>query len=185
MKSNHTLLPSYLDDSLISEILSIGEKQPWRAGMVGSDGFGTHNTGIRSVDLINIDAYYHPQLYNILKHAIEVFNVTTDRNYSITGINQIDLLHYKSGGHYDFHKDIGEGNSQHERKVSCIAQLSDPDDYEGGDFVLAGEDISIDEKAVRRRQGTLILFDSRSSHQITPITKGERYSLIAWGVGRV
>ena len=28
--------------------------------------------------------------------------------------------------------------------------------------------------------GTVIVFDSRLTHEVTPITKGERYSLVKW-----
>ena len=29
-------------------------------------------------------------------------------------------------------------------------------------------------------KGTVIVFDSRLTHEVTPITKGERYSLVKW-----
>jgi predicted 2-oxoglutarate/Fe(II)-dependent dioxygenase YbiX len=179
------VLPSYVEDEVIDETIAISERQAWHAGNVGSDGFGRYDPEIRSVDLMNIDTYYHPRLYNIMKHTIEVFNVSTNRNYSITGINQMDLLHYKEGGQYNFHRDTTQGMTHHERKISCIVQLSNPEDYEGGDFVLDAEEVSIDEKELRRKRGTVILFESRLDHRILPITKGERYSLIGWGVGRV
>ena len=34
-----------------------------------------------------------------------------------------------------------------------------------------------------RDQGTVIVFDSRDWHRVTPVTKGTRYSLVCWTVG--
>ena len=34
-----------------------------------------------------------------------------------------------------------------------------------------------------KQQGTLILFPSYVLHQVTPVTKGERNSLVAWVTG--
>ena len=34
-----------------------------------------------------------------------------------------------------------------------------------------------------RDQGTVIVFDSRDYHRVTPVTKGTRYSLVCWTVG--
>ena len=34
-----------------------------------------------------------------------------------------------------------------------------------------------------KEQGTVIVFDSRDWHRVTPVTKGVRYSLVCWTVG--
>ncbi len=41
--------------------------------------------------------------------------------------------YYEGGGHYDWHVDIGPQNISH-RKVSVTIQLSDSDEYEGGEL---------------------------------------------------
>ena len=33
------------------------------------------------------------------------------------------------------------------------------------------------------KQGSVIVFDSRDYHRVTPITKGIRYSIVCWTVG--
>lgn len=84
--------------------------------------------------------------------------------------------YYEGGGHYGWHIDVGPGSINH-RKVSCTIQLSDPDEYEGGDFeVWAGGDF----KTIERKQGCAILFPSFLMHRITPVTKGTRRSLVLW-----
>jgi PKHD-type hydroxylase len=79
-------------------------------------------------------------------------------------------------GHYDWHSDLGTGRFSR-RKLSLSVQLSAADAYEGGDleFHLRGLD------AVKmRQQGTMIAFPSYLEHRVTPVVRGERYSLVAW-----
>lgn len=67
------------------------------------------------------------------------------------------------------------------RKLSFSIQLSDPDEYEGGQFQL------LDERnksyIAPREKGTIILFDSRTKHRVRPVTKGVRKSIVGWVVG--
>jgi PKHD-type hydroxylase len=85
-------------------------------------------------------------------------------------------VYYEGGGHYGWHMDIGPGSINH-RKISCTIQLSDPDEYEGGDFeIWTGGNF----KTAERKQGCAILFPSFLMHRITPITKGTRRSLVLW-----
>lgn len=56
-------------------------------------------------------------------------------------------------------------------------QLSDGDGYDGGDreFHLSGLDA-----AKMRQQGARIAFRSFHEHRVTPVIRGERFSLVAW-----
>jgi PKHD-type hydroxylase len=67
------------------------------------------------------------------------------------------------------------------RKLSFSLLLSDPDDYEGGQFQLMGYDNKMYE--VPQKKGTLIIFDSTTLHRVRPIKKGTRKSLVGWVVG--
>lgn len=85
-------------------------------------------------------------------------------------------VYYEGGGHYDWHIDIGPNAINH-RKVSITIQLSDPNEYEGGDLeIWTGGEF----KTIERRQGCAIIFPSFLMHRITPITKGVRRSLVLW-----
>jgi PKHD-type hydroxylase len=66
------------------------------------------------------------------------------------------------------------------RKLSFSIQLSDHNSYEGGDFLLyCGEEPIV----LPKEQGKLIAFPSFNLHEVKPVTKGERYSLVAWITG--
>lgn len=63
-----------------------------------------------------------------------------------------------------------------ERKMNLIVQLSDENDYAGGDLIVGQHTCS-------REQGTGIFFPSHYTHSVTEITSGNRFSLVghAWG----
>ena len=67
------------------------------------------------------------------------------------------------------------------RKLSFVLQLSDPDDYEGGNTQLIDEGGST--YFLPRKKGTMALFDSRTQHRVLKVTKGMRKSLVGWTVG--
>ncbi|MDB2656544.1 2OG-Fe(II) oxygenase [Crocinitomicaceae bacterium] len=66
------------------------------------------------------------------------------------------------------------------RKLSVTVQLSDPDEYEGGDL-----EFMINHKTVKapRKKGTIVVFPSFIMHRVTPITKGTRQSIVGWVSG--
>lgn len=85
------------------------------------------------------------------------------------------------GEHYDWH--IDRGNNYGIRKLSLSMQLSDPENYEGGDLELwfGGKDEEII-KAPRER-GMIMFFPSWAMHRVTPVTQGTRHSLVCWVSG--
>ena len=78
-------------------------------------------------------------------------------------------------GRYDWHTDFGI--LEQTRKLSISVQLSDPQDYEGGDLEF---DISTEITKAGRERGMAIAFPSFARHRVAPVTKGARYSLVAW-----
>ena len=68
------------------------------------------------------------------------------------------------------------------RKLSFVVQLSDPDDYEGGNLQLLDE--AGNSYIAPRQRGTVILFDSRTQHRVQKVRTGVRKSLVGWVVGK-
>lgn len=83
------------------------------------------------------------------------------------------------GGKYDQHIDKIYGGVI--RKLSIVVQLTDPSEYDGGDFEIM--DGSTPEKLFRDK-GTLIAFPSYTLHRVTPVTRGTRNSLVGWVTGK-
>lgn len=92
------------------------------------------------------------------------------------------VAHYRGtvGGHFSWHLDIGAGPVAARRKLTLVAQLSDDEDYEGGDLeIMPGA------QAIRadRTRGSVTLFPSFLLHRVTEVSRGERSSLTVWAHG--
>lgn len=92
----------------------------------------------------------------------------------------IQIARYASTdqGFYNWHTDFGDIAPN--RKLSISVQLSHPDDYEGGDLELFFRDPVYQ---MERTRGAFIAFPSFAVHRVTPVTKGTRWSLVAWVSG--
>jgi predicted 2-oxoglutarate/Fe(II)-dependent dioxygenase YbiX len=101
--------------------------------------------------------------YNAL---VPTFHIDIDTGYQ--------LLRYKEGEFYVQHTDSFK---EQQRSLSCSIQLNE--DYEGGEFALFDREIMI-----RTKPGSAIVFPSNFMypHEIMPVIKGTRYSIITWMV---
>jgi PKHD-type hydroxylase len=103
-------------------------------------------------------------------------------NFHITTVkDNIQLSEYVASntgdahGKYDWHMDFGQNVST--RKLSMTIQLTDPNDYEGGDLEFM---IHRDIIKAPRSKGTVIIFPSYLQHRVTEVTSGIRHSLVTW-----
>lgn len=82
-------------------------------------------------------------------------------------------------GHYGMHIDkMLDGTV---RKLSLTIQLSAPEDYEGGELALQ---FSKEPEFMPKELGKMVVFPSYVLHEVRPVTKGTRYSLVAWITGK-
>lgn len=169
-----------LDDPTVHKIITECEYyEPQNANL----GFGGDNTDnqvrrseVRWVDRNDPNSRFIADLiWNFAEEANrDVFG------FDITLIRDIQYTIYKAQdlGKYDWHFDTFWANPKTtDRKISVIIQLSDPDDYEGGDF-------EIDPQYVQpegiRQKGSIFVFPSFLRHRVTEVTKGTRKSLVSW-----
>lgn len=85
----------------------------------------------------------------------------------------------KDGDFYDYHLDI-DGSYGVQRKISIVVQLSDQEDYEGGELELK---TSKNSYVADKSKGSILLFPSFCLHKVHPVTKGKRNSLVLWVSG--
>lgn len=81
------------------------------------------------------------------------------------------LQTYETGGVYQPHMDGTPGQM---RKLTAVALLSHPDDYDGGSLR-----INVNPKAFRvpRTRGTIVVFQHWVEHEVLPITDGKRQTI--------
>ena len=102
--------------------------------------------------------------------------------FNLFGINEgFQFTNYKApSGKYGKH--IDRAMNIPVRKLSISIQLTNPKKYEGGELKLYNG--KKEGSVMDKEQGTLIIFPSYILHEITPITKGERDSLVTWVTGK-
>ena len=66
------------------------------------------------------------------------------------------------------------------RKLTLVLQLSDPSEYEGGELQSL---TSLQPGTVNKKKGIIAAFPSWTLHQVTPVTKGVRKTLVIWVAG--
>jgi PKHD-type hydroxylase len=92
---------------------------------------------------------------------------------------QFTEYHGSQEGEYGWHFDTFWGNpTTYDRKLSVVIQLSDPTDYEGGEFQIDPQFQKIPEEFKQR--GSILVFPSPIRHRVTPVTSGLRKSLVSW-----
>ncbi len=89
---------------------------------------------------------------------------------------RLQFTAYEIGHFAHWHLDVGSERYSI-RKLGFTIQLTDPADYEGGEF----EVLTFNEPvALPKTRGTAIIFPSYILHRVKPITAGTRMSLIGW-----
>ena len=118
-------------------------------------------------------------------------------NYDLDHFQPIQFAEYKGSENYrafyDWHQDSdGLRKGGEVRKLSLSLPLSNPDTFEGGKLEfynggkplpdmgeIKGEQVTKDINS----QGTVIVFDSRDWHRVSPMISGVRHSIVCWTVG--
>ncbi len=150
------------------------------------------NKGIRHGEVIFLertDPEFH-QVFQALDYCVDEAN---DQwfgvSYNRRGARSLQFSIYRAdavgGGHYyNAHQDASlvSGDLPTQRKLSVVVQLSDPGDYDGGDFQMHHVTAHPPKDAIRRR-GTVLIFPSLVMHGVTAVTRGTRYSLVGWYPG--
>jgi PKHD-type hydroxylase len=94
-------------------------------------------------------------------------------------------IHYKpqfmDGNHPEKYQDFINTNCESIRKLSVVVQLSNPEDYQGGNLQIMDENGK--SYFVPRKKGTIIIFDSRANHRVLKVKSGVRKSLVCWVCG--
>ena len=167
-----------LCDAILEEF---SNEEEWQKTGVGND--GKINDKIRTAETVLI-SYPHvieknPKIRQKLDKYIFASAGLTIKKYNehfplcrIEEDSGYELLRYKEGQFYVQHTDSFKAAP---RAVSCSFALND--DFEGGEWGFFDR-----EKVLKAPKGSAVLFPSNFMypHEIMPVTKGVRYSIITW-----
>jgi len=150
------------------------------------------DTSIRISDIKWVNNQW---VYDLIFPYMEEANKSAGWNFDIQSAETPQLTRYKKEGFYNWHSDGGADSLSiydsskgkflqgYARKLSMSILLNE--DFSGGKFQFIGiyngkrKILTPDFKGI----GSIIVFPSFMEHRVTPITKGIRYSLVAWFLG--
>ena len=150
-------------------------KGNWNPAGVSNKTIDNH----RKSDIVWINEKW---VYDLIIPYMSIANEYARWEYNITAAEDCQVTRYTKDGFYSWHRD-GMGshdeirNDGNARKLSMSIILNS--NYEGGDFEMRG----IENKIPRLEEGSIIVFPSFLQHRVTTVTKGIRYSLVAWFLG--
>ena len=119
-------------------------------------------------------------VFEKLSHVVSSLNADHFR-FDLLGFGerlQLTNYHENKQGMYGWHQDFGGAGPS--RKLSVAVQLSDPSEYEGGNLEIL---TSGKPTAMSRERGLITVFPAWTLHQVTPVVKGTRQSLVTWVSG--
>ena len=170
-------------------------------GTIGTEGDGNvkANLGTRNS---NVSWVVDEEIHKFMFRYIDTANKNAGWNFETSWTEDIQFTEYKKNQHYNWHNDMfAKPYQKHTfpkyngliRKISCSILLNDPKKYEGGDFEIGYTNNfykgNIDKhkhsfNKTNAKQGSVIVFPSFIWHRVTPVTKGTRYSLVSWTLGK-
>ena len=138
------------------------------------------------------DRWIYKEVQPFIHQANRLANWNFDWDFS----ESCQFTKYGPGQHYGAHCDSWESpyaNADNKdtfgkiRKLSVTCSLSDPSEYEGGEleFQFRNQDDPTPKKKCVEilPRGSICVFPSFVGHEVKPVTKGVRYSLVIWSLG--
>jgi len=138
------------------------------------------------------DRWIYKEIQPFIHQANRLANWNFDWDFS----ESCQFTKYGPGQHYGAHCDSWESpyaNADNKdtfgkiRKLSVTCSLSDPSEYEGGEleFQFRNQDDPTPKKKCIEilPRGSICVFPSFVWHEVKPVTKGVRYSLVIWSLG--
>ena len=174
------ILPEKLVDLMVEELKEMEQfKVPFEDAGVGGLENGWVDPKIRNS---KIRWWFEDHwACSVISHYIGVAN-RKYWEYDLNLLQSVQISVYNENGHYDWHSDYGTSkNGKWTRKLSASVLVSDPSEYEGGDLEFV--DYHGNFVQAPKEKGSVIVFDSRIPHRVTPVTKGRRVSLVTWMYG--
>ena len=184
------LKENFLEDDFCDHTIDVLGKVSWKlkslevAGVALEDlpkesellDFNMLSNKILQPEIDKIEAEMMKKIPDVLVEYLSYLNFDWLRGW--TGYSGIKFNRYSLGQgmmkHWDNVNSVLEGEVTGVPFLSLIGFLNN--DYEGADLIL------YEDKKIDAKKGNLLLFPSSFMypHQVTPLTKGTRYSFVSW-----
>ena len=115
-------------------------------------------------------------IYNYLAAVVDQVN-TEHYRFDVMDMQNLQVLRYRPLQKFDWHFDTFDGS---DRKLTCVINLSRPEEYIGGGLRVAGDWEGVEKSA---HQGSANFFPTWMKHRAVAPIWGTRWALVAWITG--
>ena len=170
------------NEAEIALLNSLIAKEDLMESFIGAPGSSKQDTKVRDSDIFFLPSSKTEYAFVFQKCVDYIMEANkTFFQAEVDKIQNLQYTVYNKGQYYGQHMDmLAQSSVQNVRKISFSVQLTDPTKYEGGDLLIQ---MGGEQWAAPRDFGSITFFPSYMMHKVTPITKGERRSLVGWVSG--
>lgn len=182
MNSWYLVLDTKLPDKVCDDLVDLYHMNESQKAKIGGKTV-SRDKQYRETNVVGLP--YGTEEHSAISHVINPYVFMANREsfgFQLNGINEFQLAEYSKGHFYKPHMDCILLGLASQRKLSVTVQLSNAEDYEGGDFMFS-KDIGTPDQELMKERGRIVVFPSFIYHEVKPITKGKRYSLVGWYEG--
>jgi PKHD-type hydroxylase len=169
--SHHLFRAVYSPDEAAAIVTRYGAGDKKRS-LHGEEGHSSRDTDVRWIMPNQTDAAW---VFERAARAAADWNALGFQ-FELAEPEALQLAHYGADQHYTWHVDFGPFPG-YWRKLSFVAMLSPQENYEGGALQFMGETGPF---AYEMGAGDAVVFPPWIKHRVTPVTKGDRWSLTTW-----
>lgn len=180
-ETSYWIWEGILSKELCDAIILESDKLNYGEGLIGG-GYhpSAYNKEIRNTNIAFFERFHW--IEGICLNYAAAANLSSGWNFELSCPESVQYAKYFPDQHYIPHRDsIIRNDNNDMRKISVSIQISDPNDYEGGDLIIGHEDsneyVAIDQF---KKRGSVIVFPSIVKHGIMPVTRGVRHSAVCW-----
>ena len=177
--ADYTWFTNFFNTEEVERIRALWSEENAKNAEVNNAGKEETRDELRKSRIMFIKPGDNDWIYDKLAQACIQTNANRYK-FEILGFQtELQLANYSNTDFFEWHMDFGAGDISN-RKLSISVQLSDSDEYEGGDLQFM---INQNILNAPREKGTAIIFPSFALHRVTPITSGSRKSIVGWIAG--
>jgi len=184
------VLPNFFDEQRCEAMVDEMRSAPGiQAPVYGQSAAGAVDERVRKAARHTLSA----ETIEYVQHRLWELRPEVEKHFSLnlSESEELQFLRYRVGDFFVAHQDGNTGMTRLDteaRRVSVVIFLNEQSEiskegaYGGGSLVFhdwrggkgSGELIQ------SRRPGTFIAFRSETTHEVMPVTNGERYSIVGW-----
>lgn len=185
------LRPGFLDESTCQSIIEQTCSGPFAPAAV----YGRHDSGAVDERVRKTSRLKPPDITveSVTRQLFE-YKENVERHFQISlrDVEEPQFLRYQAGDFFVAHQDGNTGlirlDTEADRKISIVLFLNNqatepaPGTHSGGllKFSDYRAEPAFREFSLPSEAGMLVAFRAELTHEVTPVTHGERYSIVSW-----